>query len=679
MSDVQPVPLLLVDDHVENLLALEAVLSAENYRLVRAESGEEALRHVLREEFAVIVMDVQMPGMDGFETARLLKSREKTKDVPILFISATNREAVDQFQGYSAGAVDYLVKPIVPPIFKAKIAAFVRMYLNNRELEERQKQLEQQKAELESVNRELLRVTYGLTTAEAKSRMIFDTSIDGMFIFDATGNILSVNPAMERLFGYKAGELVGYPAEKILPAIEEMRGRRFEGRGEAFEVPPFVTGVVCEMTACKKGNALFEAEIQLGESVIDEQRLYACTVRDITDRKGTMRLLTEAKNAAEIASRAKSEFLAVMSHEIRTPMNGLIGMSDLMYETAMSREQEAYAHAIRDNANRLLSIMNDILDFTSMESGKIELDEQPFSLRECLADVIGKFREEAERKDLELVWELEEDVPEYVVGDPHRYRQILHHLINNAVKFTGSGGVYVLVRTREEAPSAPGDPPKIRLETTVQDTGEAIPEEKRHRLFMPFSQMDSSMTRKHGGTGLGLAVCQTLAKAMGGGVRLASRDRSGNRFVCRINVAPFEWPAEFPRLSAAAGALRSQPVLIVARDAFRRRLLSALSRKLGLAPLGATCPAAALSWPSRNKALLAIVDEYADDEREIIRHWGEEGVRTLCIRASGVSGPLPEPMPGCEIVEGPVSLSGLKSFFGETLMENRVQSRSRRV
>jgi PAS domain S-box-containing protein len=545
-----PVSLLIVDDHTENLLVMEATLAGEGYRLVRAESGEAALRHLLREEFAVIVMDVQMPGMDGFETARLIKAREKTMDIPILFISATSRETVDQFEGYSAGAIDYLIKPITAAIVKAKIAGFVRLYQNNRELEARKNQLHLQKAELEAVNAELLRVTYDLSTSEAKSRMIFDTSIDGMLTFNGAGIILSVNPAMERLFGYSSSEIVGVSAEIVLPNIMEMRRPDLatqEGLDLLDDVR-YLTGLVSEMVAVRRSGSAFEAEIQLGESVINKQRLFACTVRDITERKRTLRQLMEAKNAAERASLAKSEFLAVISHEIRTPMNGLIGMSELLLESSVSDEQRAFPQAIRDNADRLLTIMNDILEFTQLESGNLELDDQPFSVREIIVQAMSSFEAEASNKSLEYACEIEHSVPGFIVGDPLKYHQILLRLIGNAVKFTEKGRIVVSVRASKQGI----DQDKILLETSVQDTGIGVPEGKRELLFLPFSQLDTSTTRKFGGIGMGLAVSQALAKAMGGQIRLEEREGPGAHFVCAITVSPFEWPAKLPSFATSS-------------------------------------------------------------------------------------------------------------------------------
>jgi PAS domain S-box-containing protein len=541
VPDIQPVSLLIVDDHVENLLVLEATLAGEGYRLIRAESGEEALRHLLKEDFAVIVMDVQMPGMDGFETARMIKARGKTEDTPILFISATSREAVDQFEGYSAGAIDYLVKPVTATIVKAKIAGFVRLYQNNRQLDAQRNQLHKQKDELEAINLELLRVTYDLSTAEAKARMIFDTSIDGMFTFDGQGTILSVNPSMERLFGYFSSELIGESAKIILPNLTDMRRTDLvdqDGSGNGIR---YLTGLIIEMIAVRQSGIAFEAEIQFGESVINQQRLFACTVRDITERKGTLRQLTEAKNAAERASQAKSEFLAVMSHEIRTPMNGLIGMSELMIESSVSEAQAAFPQAIRENADRLLTIMNDILEYTQLESGKLELDDQPFSVRETVVQVMVLLEAKSGNKQLMYRCDVDLSVPEFVVGDPLRYRQILIHLLDNAVKFTEEGSIIVSVKAiRHE------DGESIILETSVKDTGIGIPEEKKELLFLPFSQLDTSMTRKFGGMGMGLAVSQALSKAMGGEIRLANQEGAGAHFVCAITVSEFVWPNALP-------------------------------------------------------------------------------------------------------------------------------------
>lgn len=429
-----------------------------------------------------------------------------------------------------------MIKPITASIVKAKIAAFVRLYQSNRELEAKRNQLHRQKAELEAVNLELLRVTYDLSTEEAKSRMIFDTSIDGMFTFDGQGNILSVNPAMERLFGYPAAEMIGASSEIVLPNLPKMRRFALVNQEEQKYETRYLTGLVSEMAAVRKNGIVFEAEIQLGESVINQQRIFACTVRDITERKGTLRQLTEAKNTAERASRAKSEFLAVISHEIRTPMNGLIGMSELLLESSVSEEHKAFPQAIRDNADRLLTVMNDILEFTQLESGNVELDNQPFSVQEMIAQVMTIISAESGDTSLGFAYEIDHSVPEFIVGDPLRYRQILLRLIGNAVKFTSQGHIDVSVKARKHEN---GEQEAFLLETSIKDTGIGIPKEKRELLFQPFSQLDASLTRKFGGMGMGLAVSQALAKAMGGEIRLVEHDGRGAHFVCVI--VAYDW------------------------------------------------------------------------------------------------------------------------------------------
>lgn len=371
------VQILLVDDHPENLLALEAVLSDESYELVKASSGHEALRKVLQGDFAVIVLDVQMPDMDGLETAKYIKMRERSRDTPIIFITAADQDPAVYFSAYALGAIDYIRKPFVPEMLKSKIDGFVRLHRTNMKLQLQKELLRQQTMDLEKANIEV-----------------------------------------------------------------------------------------------------------------------------------------------HAASLVKTRFLATMSHEIRTPLNGVIGVADLLLGTQLDEEQRMYVETIKSSGDSLLRMLNDILDFAKMETGKMSLSESPFDLHATVMETVDLFQAKAKLKGIELIMELSPQVDNLVSGDEARLRQIFMNLIGNAVKFTNQGSVSVIMR-----PFIPdnlaADPsmPVQWVEFEITDTGEGIPPGREEELFRPFTQLSPYMTRHHDGTGLGLSICKLLVELMGGNIR----------------------------------------------------------------------------------------------------------------------------------------------------------------
>ncbi len=253
-------------------------------------------------------------------------------------------------------------------------------------------------------------------------------------------------------------------------------------------------------------------------------------VQDITEAKQTEEALRKARDAAETAARLKSEFLANMSHEIRTPLNAIIGMTTLLFNTSLTDRQREFVETIRTGGNALLVIINNILDYSKIEAGKLELDRQPLNLRACLEESLDLIAAGAAEKGLDLTLMIAPHIPPIIMGDATRLRQILVNLLSNAVKFTDQGEIVVLVESRTVPPASPSDLPRVEVHIAVQDTGIGIPEEQLLRLFQPFTQVDASTTRKHGGTGLGLAISKQLAEMMGGAMWVTSKVSQGSTF-----------------------------------------------------------------------------------------------------------------------------------------------------
>jgi PAS domain S-box-containing protein len=254
------------------------------------------------------------------------------------------------------------------------------------------------------------------------------------------------------------------------------------------------------------------------------------TFLDVTERKRIEEVLRDARDAAEAANNAKSAFLMIMSHELRTPMNGIFGMTELVLDSQLTAEQREYLGMVQSSAESLLSMINDILDFAQIEGGTLKLESMPFALRESLGETIKALDVQAQQKSLELRWEVRPDVPETVVGDLGRIRQILKILIGNAIKFTKEGGVSITVDEDSHEDT------HCCLHFTVKDTGIGIAEDMKEKIFEPFSQADESVTRNYGGTGMGLSICSKLATAMGGKIWVESEPGTGSTFHFTVRV-----------------------------------------------------------------------------------------------------------------------------------------------
>ncbi|MCB9753004.1 MAG: response regulator [Myxococcales bacterium] len=417
---------------------------------------------------------------------------------------------------------------------------------------------------------DMIRAREAVRESEERFRRLSEAAFEGIAIHRA-GQLLDANQSLATIFGYELTVLVKKDLRELLsPAFHD---KILTASGNATSAPYEAVGV-------RKDGALFPIEVISRVIPYGGNTVQVATIRDISDRKRVEVALRRAKEAAESSNRAKSEFLANMSHEIRTPMNAVIGMTQLLRETKLGREQREFVDTIRTSGEALLIIINDILDFSKIESGKMELEARPFLLHACVEEVLDLFAAKSLDKEIELAFFSEEGTPKAVLGDPTRLRQILVNLVGNALKFTEKGEITVSV---ESATDEHG----LWLHFAVSDTGIGIPPERLNKLFEQFSQVDASTTRKYGGTGLGLAICKHLAELMGGHIWVESEVGVGSSFHFVINVGEVEDPAVVERADAQrklanVALLRDKRVLIVEDNPTIRQLIMQLSRRWGM-------------------------------------------------------------------------------------------------
>lgn len=449
--------ILIVDDIPENLRILFTILSEQEYDVRRVINGKQALIAAKSDPPDLILLDIKMPDMDGYEVCQQLKASERTASIPVIFLSALD-EPLDKVKAFAVGGVDYITKP--------------------------------------------------------------------------------------------------FNLEEVLARVKT----------------------------------------QIGLQRIQQQL------------RAKNQALETAKCEADAANRAKSDFLAVMSHEIRTPLNAVIGITGLLNETQLDPQQQDYVETIRHSGELLLSIVNDVLDFSKIESGKLELELQPFDLQTCLEESLDLLAPKAAQKKVELAYFIEPPTPLSLVGDATRLRQILVNLLSNAVKFTEAGEVAVSVTAQailEETELAL--PRRHEIQFAIQDTGIGIPPERFDRLFQRFSQVEASTSRQYGGTGLGLVICRQLSEMMGGKIWVESTVGQGTTFYFTIvamatgdeAINPQSMPPQFS----------GKQILIVDDSDMNCRFLSQQVRNWGMLPTLTHSGKEALELIDRGKRFdVAILD-----------------------------------------------------------------------
>ncbi|MBD2260317.1 response regulator [Pseudanabaena sp. FACHB-2040] len=582
MLSESKVNILLVDDQPENLLALEAILEDLGQNLVRAMSGEAALRHLLHQDFAVILLDVQMPNMDGFEVASLIRSRERSRETPIIFLTAFSTTEQFMFRGYALGAVDYLIKPIATNVLKSKVAVFIELFRKTEALRQQTAALQQQTAQLETINTEL-------QMSEERFRSLSTCSPVGVFVTETSGRCVYTNPRFQALCG-----LAEEACQNWLQAVHA------DDQPEAAATwSDYLQGgqeYSLEFRLSTPAAAPLWGHIRAARMLSDQGKFlgHVGTIEDITERKqaeaANARIIREqaAREEAEAANRMKDEFIAILSHELRTPLNAILGWTHLIRSRPCNESTLANAlEIIERNAHSQAKLIEDILDVSQIVRGKLQLERHPVDLAAVANAALDTVRSLAEAKGITLVLQFDPNCGLEVVGDAMRLQQVIWNLLTNAVKFTPEQGrIEVHVSAVEAAADSEADQtPQQWAQVQVIDTGIGIEPEFLPYVFERFRQADSTTTRSHGGLGLGLAIVRHLVEQHQGAIQADSPGRNqGSTFTVRLPLQLGQSPAQPSRPSTvtpATTSLEGVQVLVVDDDADTLAFLSCLLRTEG--------------------------------------------------------------------------------------------------
>ena len=539
---------------------------------------------------------------------------------------------------------------------------------------------------------ERLRAEEALRLGEEKYRTILESVEEGYYEVDGEGRFTFFNDSFCAILGHPADHVRWLDLERVagpsgMEALREMTGRA--QRGEAAAVP-----FEWEVRRGDGSERFVEASLAPVRDTAGALLGFRGIVRDIHSRKLTETELRRAREAAVQASRVKSQFLANMSHEIRTPMNGIIGMTELALDTDTTPEQREYLGTLKSSATALLTILNDILDLSKIEAGRLELESVPFRLRDGVRDTLRSLAPRAHQKGLELACNIPVGVPDDVVGDPGRLRQILVNLVGNSVKFTDAGEVVVDVDVVSRSTT------HVVLEFAVRDTGIGIPPEKQHLVFEPFTQADGSTTRKYGGTGLGLAITSQLVEMMGGTIGVESESGRGStfRFTTRFGLADVGAGAAIP---APTGHLAGLPVLVTDDNETSRRILRDLFVGWGMLPTAVSSGHDAIhalrEARRRDDAFRLVVTDVEMPEMDgfalveamrseaaiaetpliLLTSSGHRGDASRC-RKLGVAGYLPKPVSGSDLREAVLAILARPGASGPDQLVTRHLLRERR-
>lgn len=553
---------LIADDDEESRLYLSKGLHKHDHTIIYCSNGQEALDQLTGDHPPeVALLDWMMPELTGLEVCEKFRSHIARGQVYMILLTARD-DKEDILKGLRSGADDYITKPFKFDELESRLAIAAKHLQLKRDIKEKEERANSFTSRFLSLINNL---KYAVLVEDQYRKVTFTN--------ESFCKLFHIPVASKDLVGADCKESAEQAKDLLLDP---------EGFVQAINAAILNQKIIFGAEIQFKNGQFFERDYVptfSGKKCVGHLWIY----RDVTEKKRFEDELKKAKDSAEASTQAKSAFLANMSHEIRTPMNGIIGMCNLLLGSYHDQEQAEKLKTIQNCGNTLLDIINDILDYSKLEAGKIKLEKEPFSLSSALTDVVDLLKSKAEEKNIQIISQFASDVPPWIRGDVTRLKQIFINLISNAIKFTEKGQIEIRAKKRN------ADGGKVLLEFSVKDSGIGIPKEVQNRLFKSFSQTDVSTTRKYGGSGLGLSICKSLCLMMGGDIWVESGASNGSTFIFTVASEVTQAVIEdkqsnpFSQLDPEMGKKHPLRIMIVEDNRTNQLVVTGILGKLGYA------------------------------------------------------------------------------------------------